>query len=206
MNTETFAKYRDKLESIASMMGYTLHADMLDSEDDQRPWFPVRLMSGNERPDIHIDEITYGASKGRGTASLCLPSDPWGHRVGRDMPSTTFDFDREAKPLAQHIGKLINSEAYSKAVLEVKQRVARHEMRVSAALDLTMALKGSKLKFTEGHRNGDKPDHTGDVPMTYFVDKFGTIEIGYGGSYYIKPDPTTASAWRIAAAINALLS
>jgi hypothetical protein len=206
MNTETFAKHKDKLDAIASTMGYTLHADMLDSENDQRPWFPVRLMSGDERPDIHIDETTYGANKGRGTASLCLPADPWGHRVGRDMPSTSFDFDRDAKALARHISKLITSEAYAKALEDIKQRVARHEARVSAALDLSMALKSAGLKFNEGYRNGDKPDHNGDVPMTFSVDSFGTIEVGYSGSYYIKPDPTTVSAWRIAAAITALNS
>jgi hypothetical protein len=206
MNTETFAKYKDKLEAIASTMGYTLHADMMDSEDRHRAWFPVRLMSGNERPDIHIDNITYGANKGRGMAALCLPSDPWGHRVGKDMPSTTFDLEREAKPLAQQISKLINSEAYGKALKEIEQRVERHEARVSAAVDLSMALKGSKLAFKEAHTNGDSPDRSGDVKMMYYVDNFGTIEIGYGGSYYIKPDATTASAWRIAAAIKALLS
>jgi len=204
MNTETFAKYKDKLEAIASIMGYTLNAD---TENDQRSWITVRLMSGNvERPDVHIDNITYGANKGRGIAALCLPSDPWGHRVGKDMPSTTFDLDREAKPLAQQISKLINSEAYGKALEEIKGRVARHEARVSAALDLTMALKSAGLKFTEGHRNGDKPDHTGSVPMNFYVSNFGTIEIGYAGSYYINVDPTTVSAWRIAAAIKALLS
>jgi non-homologous end joining protein Ku len=122
------------------------------------------------------------------------------------MPSTTFDLDREAKPLAQQISKLINSEAYGKALVEIKQRVERHEARVSAAVDLSMALKGSKLAFKEAHTNGDSPDRSGDVKMMYYVDNFGTIEIGYGGSYYIKPDATTASAWRIAAAIKALLS
>jgi hypothetical protein len=204
MNTETFAKYKDKLEAIASIMGYTLHTD---PENDQRSWITVRLMSGNvERPDIHIDNITYGANKGRGMAALCLPADPWGNRVGGNMPSTTFDLDREAKPLAQQISKLINSEAYGRALVEIKQRVERHEARVSAALDLSMALKGSKLAFKEAHTNGDSPDRSGDVKMMYYVDNFGTIEIGYGGSYYIKPDATTASAWRIAAAINALLS
>jgi hypothetical protein len=54
MNTETFAKYKDKLEAIASELGYTLHADMLDSENDWWPWSLVRLMSGTAAlPDIH---------------------------------------------------------------------------------------------------------------------------------------------------------
>jgi hypothetical protein len=207
MNTETFAKYKDKLEAIASELGYTLHADMLDSENDWWPWSLVRLMSGTAAlPDIHIDETTYGANKGRGQASLCLPADPWGNSVGRDMPSTSFDFSRGSKAIAGQLRKLINSEAYGKALVEIKQRVERHEARVSAALDLSMALKGSKLAFKEAHTNGNNPDHSGDVKMMYYVDNFGTIEIGYGGSYYIKPDATTASAWRIAAAINALLS
>jgi len=204
MLTEHLETYRAKLGELADLIGYKL-----DAQHDDGRWSIVRLLAPDtSKPDILLDVISYGAGKGRVAASALLPRDQWGYAVKgsrESLPDATFDPSRDAKAIATQLRKLITSEAYTAALAEVGKRHVQHEQRVSLAVDLSMALKAEGLKFTEGHRNWDKPDHNGHVDMSFDVDGLGRIEVGYG-SYNFTRFYTSASAWRIAKGLRTILS
>lgn len=205
MNTETLDKYAEKFGKIAEMLGYAL---TVEQEDELSRWVPVKLMPPSpDQPRIHLDAPTYGKDKGRIVASLLLPVDMWGHAVrgNGDIPQTSFDPERDPHTVAKQLHKLTQHPYHQSALEEVAKRHARHEKRVSAAVDLSMALKGQGLAFTEGRWNGDKPNHDGHVDMVFYTD-MGQIEITYGGGYRINPTTLDVSAWRLAKGIKTIFS
>lgn len=205
MNIETFNQYADKIGIIAEQLGYTVQAN---KEEELSRYVPVVLLPpSDDKPRIHLDAVTYGKNKGRFRACLALPLDAWGYAVrGKgDIPETSFDPERDAHTIAKQLHKLVKDPYHQSALDAIAARHAAHEKRVSAAVDLSMALKGQGLKFTEGRRNGDKPNHDGYAEMVFYTD-IGTIEITYGGGYRISPTTLDVSAWRLAKGIKTIFS